>query len=104
MKEAPDNSPTCFQCNSSLAEYVGTTVGRNSECSHCSADVRVCHNCRHYDPSAYNECNESQAERIVEKGRANFCDYFSLGSGTNVATDADTAKEAALKKLNDLFK
>jgi hypothetical protein len=30
-----------------------------------------------HDARAYNQCAEPQAERVVDKAHANFCDYFS---------------------------
>jgi len=64
--------------------------------------VRVCYNCKNYDTKAYNECREVQADRVVDKAKANFCDYFSLGGQNNPGSAG--SKEDALKKLNDLFK
>lgn len=77
-------------------------AGRSATCPHCNADIRVCYNCRHYDASNYNECSEPMAERVVEKNRANFCDYFSLGE--SAYKGQKSAKEDALKKLDALFK
>jgi hypothetical protein len=77
-------------------------VGRRDECPFCRADVHVCKNCMHFDPKAYNECNEPQADRVLEKERANFCDYFTPGNGTISATkskdDLMNAAEALFKK------
>jgi hypothetical protein len=55
-------------------------VSRSASCDGCGAELRCCLNCRFHDKSAYNECAEPSAERILEKGRANFCDYFAPGS------------------------
>jgi hypothetical protein len=56
----------------------------------------------HFDPKAYNECNEPQADRVLEKERANFCDYFTPGNGTIGAAkskdDLMSAAEALFKK------
>jgi hypothetical protein len=57
--------------------------------------------CQFYDPKAYNECRESSADRVVEKEKANFCDYFKIGSG---GSDADKARQDALAKAAALFK
>ena len=35
-------------------------------------------NCDFYDAGAYNQCREPQAERVLEKEKGNFCDYFRL--------------------------
>ncbi|MGZ3806110.1 MAG: hypothetical protein ACXVB4_17985, partial [Pseudobdellovibrionaceae bacterium] len=62
----------CFNCNK---EIPAGMVGRRDECSQCRSDVHVCKNCEFYDPKAYNECREPQADVVKEKDRANFCDY-----------------------------
>jgi hypothetical protein len=92
----------CYKCSSELDFKIGETVGRSAECAVCRSDVRCCCNCEFYDAKSYNECSEPQAERVVEKERANFCDYFRLGQKTG-ENSAEQAKEEALKKLNDLF-
>ena len=94
---------TCFNCRAELPFNPGSIVGRGDTCDNCRSDVRVCLNCRHYDPNAYNECGEPMAERVVDKNRANFCDYFSLSAGSGAAA-ADNSKADALRKLDDLFK
>lgn len=59
-------------------------------------------NCRHYDKNSYNECHEPNAERVLEKEKGNFCDYFSPGSAGH--DRAASAKADTLTKLNELFK
>lgn len=93
--------PDCFNCGTSLDKIIAP-VARSETCPHCGADVRVCKNCRHYDVKAYNECNEPQAERVLDKERANFCDYFSFTGGA--AKESQPSKEDVLKQLDDLFK
>lgn len=78
-------------------------VGRRDECHKCRADVHVCKNCAHYDPKAYNECREPQADVVQEKERSNFCDYFTprmggVESGVSAADKAKAAFEALFKK------
>jgi hypothetical protein len=62
----------------------------------------VCKNCEHYDVAFNNQCKESSAERVVEKERSNFCDYFKAGSraGGNAksAQDLKAAAAALFKK------
>lgn len=95
--------PNCFNCKKALPFPLGSKVSRNEECPSCRSDVRCCYNCRHFDPKSYNECRENQAERVVAKDRANYCDYFALGDGASAGIAASN-KQDALKKLNDLFK
>lgn len=92
---------TCFFCGKPLAFPPGN-VGRGETCDNCRSDVRVCLNCRHYDKKAYNECNEPQAERVVDKDKRNFCDYFFLAPAER--EKSERAKESILKDLDALFK
>ncbi len=63
----------CWSCGAMVAP---TGFGRADLCPGCSKDARVCLNCRFHDPGSYNECRESVAERIVDKEKANFFEYF----------------------------
>lgn len=92
----------CHSCSADLSGVL-VPVSRDECCDKCDADVRVCLNCIHYDPGVYNECHEPQAERVVEKDRRNFCDYFKLGPNKS-ASASGPSKEDTLKQLDDLFK
>ena len=92
----------CHSCGKPLQLSAGN-VGRTEECPHCRSDVRVCLNCTFFDQSAYNECQEPMAERVVDKDRRNFCDYFSLASGS-ASSGVSDSRQQALDRLNDLFK
>lgn len=89
----------CFHCKKELS--IGAKVGRRDECSSCSSDLHVCRNCQFFDRSSYNECREPQADRVQDKERANFCDYFQPAA--NAASTEDLkAKQRALAE--SLFK
>lgn len=91
----------CHKCKNEI--NVPKLVGRKDTCPLCQADFRCCLNCRHYDPNYYNQCRESQAERVLDKNRANFCDYFKFkDSASEGMTKGD--KDSSRKKLDDLFK
>ena len=93
----PDASGACFRCRGGLA--ADGPVGRAATCPSCGAPVRVCRNCAFYAPGAYNDCREPSAERVVEKERANFCDFFQLGSGTAAGARGGGTARAALDAL-----
>ena len=76
-------------------------VSKNDTCPHCGRDLRCCKQCKFYDPHAYNDCREVSAERVVDKERANFCEYFvPLGSSRGKMSTALEARRA----LDALFK
>lgn len=91
----------CHACRGEVALASGESVGYRDACARCAADLHVCLNCAHYDPSAYNECRESSAERVLDRDRANRCDYYRPGTGTAAATDT---RKGALASLDALFK
>ena len=90
----------CFSCNTELAYE--SLPGRGDSCPKCAADVKVCLNCLHYDPQSYNECREPSAERVVDKTKRTFCDYFHPGNKS--LGNKQESSEDSLKKLEDLFK
>lgn len=89
-------------CQSCKKEIPGDTpIGRQTPCPFCRADLHVCLNCVFYEPGTYNDCRESQAERVVDKSRSNFCDYFRFPDAKEkTGAPAFNAKD----KLAALFK
>ena len=73
---------------------------RSDLCEKCHASLRSCKMCEFYDQTAYNECREPQAERMLEKEKANYCDYYVLrgGDSGNKAEEAFSAADALFKK------
>jgi hypothetical protein len=80
----------------------GERIGFGDRCERCDADLHVCRNCQLHDPSAYNECRESSAERVRDRDRANRCEYFSPGD--REGGGGDSARNAARSAFDDLFK
>lgn len=90
----------CFHCNKAL--NLTGNPGRGEVCPFCSSDLKVCLNCRFYDKTAYNECAEPSAERVVIKDRANFCEFFEFRESKEGQKNAPP--EDPLEKLKDLFR
>ena len=91
----------CYRCKNDLA--LVRTPGREETCPHCGADLHVCLNCTFYSAGAYNDCREPQAERVVEKKRSNFCDYFIFID--DASRKAQVAKsDDPRSRLDALFK
>ena len=68
------------------------------------ADVHCCRNCEFDDPGSYNECRETQAERVLEKDRSNFCDYFAFKQGASGRPASGASPGSKHNPLDDLFK
>jgi hypothetical protein len=89
----------CFGCGMAVELRSGERVGFRDACPGCGRDLHVCRNCAHHDPSAYNECRESSAERVGDRERANRCDYFAPGGGAGPG-----AQPGGRSALDALFK
>ena len=66
---------TCWRCGHPLRQ---TDYGYSSICPGCRTATRVCRNCRFFCNSAPNQCNQPAAGPIIDKQRANRCDYFQI--------------------------
>ncbi len=96
------NMRLCSHCGKSISDV--NLVGRADECPFCHADLHCCLNCRFYERAVYNECVESQAERVLEKEKSNFCGFFSY---RNISNLEDLKSEHVNKRhnpLDNLFK
>ncbi len=91
----------CHACQGESALAGGEKPGFRDECDACRADLHVCMNCAHWDPSAYNECRESSAERVSDRDRGNRCEYFQPGQGR---AEGGAEVSDPLSALEDLFK
>lgn len=91
----------CYFCGTELE--MKDRVGRGMTCPSCKNDLHVCRNCEFFDANAYNECREPQAERVLDKEKANFCDYFVFSQRNDGPQKTDPVLEAK-KKLEALFK
>jgi len=96
----PADSFLCFSCGADLKEHLGRPIGRSACCDSCLADIRCCRNCKEYNESLYNSCRETEAERIVDKEKANFCDWFKPGNQEG----PEESKEDKFADLEKLFK
>ena len=90
----------CWKCGRALLEG---EYGRQEVCPGCRTDTKVCRNCIHYERVRDNECREPAAERVVEKTRSNFCEYFKAGTPA-VETDPLSKAASAKDAFEKLFK
>jgi hypothetical protein len=85
----------CWACGQALTRL---DYGRESECPGCRKPTHCCRNCRLYAPGRPNQCFEPQVERVVDKTRANFCEWFEPVQQPAAGTapdDADALRSAA---------
>lgn len=91
---------TCAACGAALS--LPATIGRKDECPQCGAELRACRQCASYDTTRPNECRDPSAERVRDKERANFCEFFRLrpaqSPGGPSKADLRAAAEALFKK------
>jgi hypothetical protein len=91
----------CHACSKALDLEANSKILRSDECPYCYAGLHCCKMCGFYDTSTYNECRESNADRILEKEKSNFCDYFVFkGKDGN----GESTKYSLLDTANSLFK
>ncbi len=70
----------CYHCAKEIPFKEDQDIGRSEDCPSCNTSLRCCRMCKFYDKSAYNECREPMADRVLDKEKANFCDFFKAGS------------------------
>ncbi len=64
----------CWKCQSEIVTR--ERIGFRDYCPTCERALHACRNCGFYDSSYGNQCREPMAERVVDKERSNFCEYF----------------------------
>jgi len=92
----------CWSCARKIEVVAGDRIGFRDECPGCGRALHSCRNCGFYDPAYNNSCREPMAERVVDKERFNFCEYF-IPSDAAAKPPAKT-KTGAQDKLEALFK
>lgn len=101
----------CYKCSAAQELSHTRKPPRKATCSNCGADLYVCKNCEFYDTNSYNDCREPQAERVKDKERANFCDYFRFrevlkgeGEISQFMETSGAGSDAGIMAAEDLFK
>ena len=92
----------CWKCG----RRVETTerIEFHAHCPQCDRPLRICRNCSFYDPAYNNQCRETMAERVVDKERSNFCEYFAPNPGSTAAPLRPPPERAVRERLDTLFK
>lgn len=95
-----NHSIVCYNCKKNIPILGSFKIVRTEVCPYCMRSLHCCKMCTFFDSKVYNECRETNAERIVDKEKANFCDYFNLSDGKN----AEDVKKDLLSAADALFK
>lgn len=82
----------CWHCGSALHDH---DYNREMHCVACGKANHSCKNCRFFKPGIADDCIEPVADRVIEKTRANFCDYFEPGDKTGSPPGDDDPLQAA---------
>lgn len=100
MSDSNQASFKCYHCQKSIPVFGSFKVTRTEECPYCSRSLHCCKMCKFYDQRVYNECLEPLADRVVDKEKANFCDYFTLSGGGS----SGPSKDDLVNSADALFK
>ncbi len=91
----------CYRCGASL-DALSLPLSRQDLCPDCGHYLHVCRMCRSWDPQVARQCREDDADEVMDKEKANFCDWFVPSPGRfDDAAAGDRAR--AERKLAALF-
>ncbi|MCB9229248.1 MAG: hypothetical protein H6618_06520 [Deltaproteobacteria bacterium] len=93
------SSAVCYHCQNRW--HYDPPMSRRAVCPNCGQESRVCLNCSYYEPNAFHECRESQAEWVRDKEQGNFCGYFQ--SAETQKGFASSEEEQSRRDLEKLF-
>lgn len=91
----------CPHCLKELA--LDSKIPFRETCPHCVRDLHCCLACVFHDKGCSNECREPQADRVLDKEKANYCEYFQFAKKAVSGQGVDPAAEAK-RRLEELFK
>ena len=97
----PERAVACPAC--ATLHRFEDVVPRRAGCDRCGAALRCCMACTFHDPSAYNECNEPNAERVVDKHAEKLLRLFPTFGGRSRGSERGPAAVAS-SDLERLFR
>jgi hypothetical protein len=98
---ARTNELVCWKCGGSL-KSLPIPLSRMAECPACKAELHTCRLCQYYEAHTTRGCREIRAEDVINKERANYCDWFKARPGAFDASRQGKV-EVAKSKLDALF-
>lgn len=91
----------CWKCGASL-QALELPFRRLEQCEGCEAELHVCRMCVNFNSRVAGGCTEDHAEEVMDKERANFCDYYQPRPGAYVRIDEPRTR-ATRAQLDALF-
>jgi len=91
----------CWQCGRTL-EDIPRPIRPSMRCPGCRADLHACRMCRHYNTRYIGGCGHDKADKVLDKGQANYCTYFTPRPDAH-SPQRNEAAEDAKAKLAALF-
>jgi len=102
-EDTPEPVLKCWQCQSEALDEP-LPLSRQAICQECFEPLRCCYMCLHFDESAMNRCEEDRADPPLEKGVANFCEFFVAGlKDSDVGLKRLGRNASAQSSLDSLF-
>jgi len=92
----------CHRCGTQFA--TSGKPSRQDACLKCNAWLRSCRNCEFYSPRHKNDCLEDNAEPVVDKEQANFCELYSPNKRAPGAAAGSAKAAPAVDPFDALFK
>ena len=89
----------CAACGAT----VQASIGLDSRCPKCSADLHTCRQCTAFDPAARFECRKPITARITNKQAKNNCELFAARTLVERETSSSGPTDARQAFAN-LFK
>lgn len=89
----------CAACSA----IVQTSIGFESKCPKCNADLHTCRQCTYFDPGSRFECRKPITARILNKGGKNTCELFAARTVIERETSSGKPTDARQAFAN-LFK
>lgn len=83
----------CWCCGNSIDD-VPRPIRPSMRCPTCRADLHACRLCRHYDTRYIGDCAHEQADKVLDKKKANYCTYYSPRPDAHSPVRDDNASRA----------
>lgn len=91
----------CWKCGASL-KRMSLPIGSFDLCPECRVDLHVCRMCRNYADNVPGKCRKEEADYVMHKEQANYCQYYSLKYNAYHSVESDAVAKAQAE-LNAMF-